>query len=416
MIILDANILKSASLRGPAADVLRAIRAADGERVAAPWIVMEEIAAQQALAYQRKHDTAVEAVDILRAATPWSDVPNPRKWDAEHVRKHWRERYASLAETIETSPAAYQEAMFRETNLIAPCKTVNSGKHKTGARDAAIWLTAVEYARSNPAEIVYFVSNNTEDFGDGSSFPEPMDKDISGMEDRFFLFTSLDGILTKFATELEAGVEDIQSLLDTEETRAAILLAARAAARRYQSVDGSRLMFASEIADSDSDKLGIITQTHWRPTGVGLDKVLKVDAREVGGHHWFTASVRWLLKEERPRPEGYLPQHMAYAWETRILLSPTADKPLTVLDSKRPGPIYYADIPKVSDINVAMHRHIQAPGEWPTALPADRTMLETDRHSSPGERSFESEVYRLFGVWSGFNPSVYFKDPGDGLE
>ncbi|MFJ2883420.1 PIN domain-containing protein [Streptomyces sp. NPDC087272] len=176
MIILDANILKSASLRGPAADVLRAIRAADGERVAAPWIVMEEIAAQQALAYQRKHDTAVEAVDILRAATPWSDVPNPRKWDAEHVRKHWRERYASLAETIETSPAAYQEAMFRETNLIAPCKTVNSGKHKTGARDAAIWLTAVEYARSNPAEIVYFVSNNTEDFGDGSSFPEPMDR------------------------------------------------------------------------------------------------------------------------------------------------------------------------------------------------------------------------------------------------
>ncbi|MGW2183080.1 hypothetical protein ACWCXX_34485 [Streptomyces sp. NPDC001732] len=55
MIILDTNILKSTSLRGPAADVLRAIRAADGERVAVPWIVMEEIAAQEALTYQRKH-------------------------------------------------------------------------------------------------------------------------------------------------------------------------------------------------------------------------------------------------------------------------------------------------------------------------------------------------------------------------
>lgn len=36
LIILDANIPKSISLRGPAADMLRAVRAAKVERIAVP--------------------------------------------------------------------------------------------------------------------------------------------------------------------------------------------------------------------------------------------------------------------------------------------------------------------------------------------------------------------------------------------
>ena len=118
----------------------------------------------------------MEVVEHPAQGHPWADIPHPRKFDAEHVRKHWRERYSEIADVIETSVSAYQMAMFRETNILAPCKTVNSGKNKTGARDAAIWLTAVEYAREHPAETVYFVCNNTEDFGDGTSFPSPMDR------------------------------------------------------------------------------------------------------------------------------------------------------------------------------------------------------------------------------------------------
>ncbi|GGX56405.1 PIN domain-containing protein [Streptomyces chartreusis] len=335
MIILDANILKSTSLRGPAADVLRAIRAADGERVAAPWIALEEIAAQQALTYEAKHVAAMEAVNALRKATPWADVPHPRRWPAERVRKHWRERYSDLAEVLETSPNAYQQAMFRETNLIAPCKTVNSGKHKVGARDAAIWLTAVEYARAHQDETVYFVSNNTEDFGDGTAFPTPMDRDITGLEERFFLFTSLDGVLTKFATELEASVGDVQALLETDEARSKILHATRQAFKRYRMVHGT------VIVDSEAPRT--VSDSSWAPQAVALDGVLEVSGREVGGHKWFTASVRWLLSGRSPRQDA----RRACAWETRVLLSPTADKGLTVLDSKRPGPISIEDVPKL---------------------------------------------------------------------
>ncbi|MEV7165859.1 PIN domain-containing protein [Streptomyces microflavus] len=160
MIILDANIIKGISLRGPVADVLRTIRAASVERVATPWIAVEEVAAQEALRYREKHDEAKAAVDVLRKATPWADVPHPKRWPAEHVRRHWREQYGSITDVMETSADAYKQAMYRETNLIAPCKTVNNGKDKTGARDAAIWLTAVEYAAAHADELVYFVSND----------------------------------------------------------------------------------------------------------------------------------------------------------------------------------------------------------------------------------------------------------------
>jgi hypothetical protein len=69
-----------------------------------------------------------------------------------------------------TSEAALGEAEFRESNVLPPCKAIvinDRGEQvKTGCRDAAIWLTAVEYAREHPEKTVYFVSRDTKDFGD----------------------------------------------------------------------------------------------------------------------------------------------------------------------------------------------------------------------------------------------------------
>ncbi|ATL31498.1 hypothetical protein [Streptomyces formicae] len=62
---------------------------------------MEEIAAQQVLSYRAKHDAALEAVSVLRKATPWADIVHPRRFDDEHVRKHWRARFAELADVID---------------------------------------------------------------------------------------------------------------------------------------------------------------------------------------------------------------------------------------------------------------------------------------------------------------------------
>ncbi|MFD6757905.1 MULTISPECIES: PIN domain-containing protein [Streptomyces] len=340
MIILDANIIKGVSLRGPVADVLRAIRAARVERVGTPWIAVEEIAAQEALNYAKKHKAAMDAVEDLRKATPWEHVNHPKRWPAERVRSHWRVKYLSVTEVLETSHTAYQEALYRETNQIAPCKTVNSGKHKTGARDAAIWLTAVEYAKAHEDETVYFVSNDSDMSEDGRLLPE-MQKDIAGMEHRFHLFTSLDDVVTEFATEVEASADDVRALVDTEESHSTVLASARSASRRYRIVTGTPLPSAT---NGDMRRMHGAT-ANWSPNAVALDKVLEVSGRQVGSHHYFTAWVRWLLRDDTV-VRGAV-QERAYAWETRVLLSTAADQAMTVLDFRRPGPISEEDLPKV---------------------------------------------------------------------
>ncbi|MGW7244512.1 PIN domain-containing protein [Streptomyces sp. NPDC054804] len=346
MIILDANIIKGISLRSSVADVLRTIRAANVERAATPWIAVEEILAQEAQRYQAKHDAAMAAMDELRKATPWEHVAPPRRFSAEHVREHWRERYASITEVLETSHTAYQQAMYRETNLIAPCKLVDAGKKKTGARDAAIWLTAVEYAREHPDETVYFISKDS-DFSNDGTLPEAMQKDIAGMEGRFFLFTSLDGVLPKFAVGVEAKAEDVHGLLDTEESRATILETARTVPKRYRLVDGSLM----RPTNDGGTRLSAIRTTPWTPTAVALDMVVEVASHEVDGHHWFTAWARWLLRDSKViRGEE---QQRAYAWETRVLLSTTADNAMAVLDFKRPSSISREDIPNVPTVTEA---------------------------------------------------------------
>ncbi|MEU2409209.1 PIN domain-containing protein [Streptomyces rubiginosohelvolus] len=340
LIILDANIIKGTSLRGPVADVLRSIQAAGVERVATPWIAVEEIAAQQALVYAGKHQAAMDAIDDLRKATPWEHVSHPKRWPAEHVRRYWRQRYSGITEVLETSHTAYQQAMFRETNQIAPCKMVDNGSHKTGARDAAIWLTAVEYAKAHEDETVYFVSDDSDMSKDGEFHPEML-RDIVGMEDRFHLFRSLDEVVTKFATKVEASPDDIGEMLDTEESRATVLAETRNASRRFRMVSGTPMPSAS----SNDVRRFVGGSPIWNPTAVALDKVLEVSGHQVGDHHYFTAWVRWLLRDDRVVRGDLLDR--AFAWETRVLLSTAADQALTVLDFRRPGPVSEEDIPNV---------------------------------------------------------------------
>ncbi|MER5474307.1 PIN domain-containing protein [Streptomyces sp. NPDC002685] len=93
------------------------------------------------------------------------------------MRRAWKRRWASVVETIPTSETALQQAFIREANGLPPCKAQKDTK--VGGRDAAIWLSAVEYARTHPDENVYFVSNNTRDFSDGTAYASPMSEDAT---------------------------------------------------------------------------------------------------------------------------------------------------------------------------------------------------------------------------------------------
>ncbi|KJS56297.1 hypothetical protein VM98_07710 [Streptomyces rubellomurinus subsp. indigoferus] len=333
MIILDTNILRGTGFRSSAAELLRAIRASGVERVAAPRIAMEEIAAQRAIEYDAAHDEVATATKQLDRVTFWTTVAQPAKADAEFVRQKWRDRYASLAEVIPTSLEAHEQALFREANRIAPCKVVTvegsgkDNKKKTGARDAAIWLTAVEYARDNENETVYFVSADS-DFGDGKSVPSEMLEDIKPFGDRFVIATSLDTVLARLATETEASEQDVRPLLESDESLWTVMAEARIYATEWP-------IATSTFIDGEIEPLPPLQPMMIRDYALKLQDVSDIRSYEVGSHPWFTVTARWLVTF-RPTVG-----HIAYtSWETRVLVSPTAENGgLTVLRTGRFMPV-----------------------------------------------------------------------------
>lgn len=53
------------------ADVLRTIRAVGMDKVAVPWMMLEEAAAQHAVKYQGKHAAAGQAMEAVSQLMPW---------------------------------------------------------------------------------------------------------------------------------------------------------------------------------------------------------------------------------------------------------------------------------------------------------------------------------------------------------
>ncbi|WP_439082080.1 PIN domain-containing protein [Streptomyces sp. WL006] len=218
MIILDTCVIRGMKLDSSEADLLRAIRETGAERVGVPWMVMEERVAQLAVEHVKAHTAVAEAYKRLQRTTPW-DLPALGDSDAEEVRKHWRDQLSRLVEVLPTSETALREAVYREANALKPASTE---KHpddrkkvrKIGARDVAIWLSAVEYARKNPEETVFFVSSNHRDFttGDGP-YPHPMDQDVEGLGDRFVHLMRLADVVGRIAPSVEVADEQVHKLL-----------------------------------------------------------------------------------------------------------------------------------------------------------------------------------------------------------
>jgi hypothetical protein len=289
LIILDANIIRGTKLGGPEDDLLRTVRLARAERVAVPRIALEEVLAQRVLAYNRAYAAAADGAEQLNIATPWATVKGPDEYAPERVRDHWRNQYAHVAEVLETSIEVHQQALFREANQLAPCKLV--GKDKTGARDAAIWLTAVEYAKQHPDQSVFFVSNNTRDFGKQAGAVPQLAEDIKGMEDRFFLYTSLGDVLARFGRAVKTTEAEVRSQLSHPE-RLEVL------ARR------ARLLNMKERIESLRsllDKDGPASRLSQSARAV-LAEVEDPRAYEIGEHTWYTATARWLIADLAPSP------------------------------------------------------------------------------------------------------------------
>ncbi|WP_328723517.1 PIN domain-containing protein [Streptomyces sp. NBC_00247] len=336
MIILDTCVIYGMSLTGAEAALLRALRETGTERVAVPWMVREERVAQLALKYEAAHEKALTALKQLKRETPGA-VPDLGAPDLEAVRAHWRDKLAELVEVLPTSEAALRGGMYREANILPPA---NSMPHPTrqrrvlklGARDASIWLSAVEYARDHPEETVYFVSSNTSDFTDGSGkYPAPMDKDVEGLGERFVHLKRLDEVLKLVAPSVEVTSEQVESQLPAyaDHFRDAAL------AQWGMPTSPATARFPARAATS-----GAVGEASCWLGARDTVKVKAVEVSEVRGYRlsddeWCTATVLWQVTGAAFFADAVTT--VACTWRTRILLPLVEDGPAPrILSADRP--------------------------------------------------------------------------------
>ncbi|MER5215412.1 PIN domain-containing protein [Streptomyces sp. NPDC002838] len=333
MIILDTSILRTFSPESSSADLLRAIRAVGAEMVAIPKMVSHEIVAQQAIKYREKYEAAVQALASLQKVTPWPLDLSLDACDPDRVRTTWSDRWRSVVKVIPTSALALEMAVFREANGLAPCKT--SKGEKTGSRDAAIWLSAVWYARQNPEETVYFVSANTRDFGDGTSYVSPMREDVARLGDRFVHFTSLDQVMTRFA---RASTPDEGLAVGVLKSATAVQELVRAARKPWH------LPTPFECTAALGPSSEPVTAY---ASGGEIDSAVMVsteglEAYRIGDLEWYTAIVRWHMSGAvncslSTTAEDLVLAGAGWSWTARVLFAPDPKDPrLTVLRQDPP--------------------------------------------------------------------------------
>jgi hypothetical protein len=330
LIIFDTSILFGLHPDNPTFDLLRALKHSGHHKVGIPWMVQEELAAQRALAYSEAHKKAVSAIRALNKAAPWAVEPDPDEYDAEAARTFWREEYQEAFEIISTSGEAARLALYREANCEKPAKGMEV-KDKGGAGDVAIWLSVVDYLKAHPQEQVCFVSSNTKDFGEGTSYPPTMADDIKGMEARLTHLSSFDAVVSEFTKPLDIDHEHIEGVLKGLLTSQEALTPIEAAAQELLTA-GDFSLAGNEvqgIPSGLSPHLGY-PPARWNswvgaPTAV-LRDVNNASGHEIGGEKWYTATVDWVLIGTAVRPFSSArllntTNQVACQWRTKLLFS-----------------------------------------------------------------------------------------------
>jgi hypothetical protein len=143
----------------------------------------------------------------VRQELPWIQAPpTAPTYDEAPARKHWEHIYEGEFDVIPTPPGVADEALRREAFCDKPAKPDEN--KKGGARDAAIWLTVADFLRRHPQTQVYFVSNNSKDFGDGTSLPPQLELDLGQDGYYFTLLTSLEAVIAAVTKPVDVSAAD----------------------------------------------------------------------------------------------------------------------------------------------------------------------------------------------------------------
>ncbi|MFF3677375.1 PIN domain-containing protein [Streptomyces sp. NPDC002120] len=310
MIVFDTNAVNMLPPEGARADFIRKLRQSGHHRVAVPWMVLEELAAHQAKLYPVKYEAVLNTLTRLRAIVPWELKSTLEPLDLERLMNHWRDVYGEIFEVIETSPEVARRALAREALALKPAKRAKD--HSEGARDVAIWFSILEFLKANPDETVCFVTNNTDDFGDGITYPYPMNEDVEGLENRLTRITDFNEVVSAFTRTVSGAAAEVA---------ADELLRSRAVRARVAQTAVELLTSPSGFTGLDTDDTVVQWRGWWTAPEVELLTVTDVTGHEIEGDVWYTANARWLLYGLSFDEDAADPRYTACTWETKVLFS-----------------------------------------------------------------------------------------------
>lgn len=186
MIILDTNVLQGLKkLDGTTMRLLQGLAKVTGYELALPEIVVEEFLShrtrnrldkareleraartlQEVLpGWWEEEDSSRVTTDAIRSLQVSSTVRSPHRI-IEQTRAAEECRLHEVFTILKSPRGAAEEALKREVWRIAPARTDDNAKRKgTGARDALVWLTALDVLNSQDADVILVSSDRA--FGD----------------------------------------------------------------------------------------------------------------------------------------------------------------------------------------------------------------------------------------------------------
>ena len=415
MIVFDTNAVRLLNPTGDKADLIRKLRAS-GQEVGVPSMVLVELVAQQVLKYRDAYDTVANAVAKLREVVRDSlDEQEGPEFQPGAVESYWTEQYRDLFQVIETTPEMAMQALSREAHGLKPAKRNRNdqkGDTKTGARDVAIWLTLIDYMRKHPHDQVYFVTANTSDFGDGNTFPTPMDEDAKEVQGRLTLLNDWIDVVDKFTTKVDATVDDEELLRSTRLVRT-IQLEAKERMRNF--FGAASWLPGVGVPRSEPDTAAFLHE--WvSPPMATLLSIDEISGHEIGDTVWYTANTTWFLTGVAMNPDPAASSAFAalsVKWPVKVLFS-ASDHPPVVISS---GPSALPDFREGSpDLQARRELSAMLMSAWSTTNSSQSHIEEllslitaSAEDSRPARRNLRN--WLIHRGWDGFEPPIAGDDP-----
>lgn len=277
MIIFDTNLLLRLRVTGPVAAILRGIANDWGLTLAISSVTRDEYHAWHLRDFEEKINSARRAnVDLRKVAPDWNSPAYP---SADALVEQKMGRVLSIFTVLPLDGSHAIEALRREAFRQRPASVDKRG---AGARDVAIWLTALEQSLRLDAT-VYLLADDSPAFGK-DSLHEDLVAEAEAVGADVTLFTRTEDLIADFATPIDIEI-DIEGLLRAPEVTRAV----------RDTMSLSSYMVAAYAITIESSRQGETITGHSSGL-VEYVKLIKLEdaaVYDLENSHWIAARGTW---------------------------------------------------------------------------------------------------------------------------